>query len=212
MSHIWWICSSLGRDYNFCSVAWRVLFRVRSRCVSNSISVRSFCSVSAFPSVLVAVVRHQWERVMYPPSQFGSRACVCVIHVFRVGCCHSPVCLVLLWRDFLCLDTLVFQIVLHYWVIRGIHQHVLWILVLFCCVIVSKGLSLFLQCWVVLVYIVTVMFVPWLEACLLSFASPFDRYLLWFLFVLWHCWLCIPWVLLDYISPRSGRWYVFRGY
>jgi len=100
-----------------------------------------FCSVSGFPSVLVAVVRHQWGRVVSPPSQFGSHACVCVIHVSCVRSCHSPVCLVLLWGgDFLCLDTLVFQIVLHYWVIRGIHQHVLWkIVVLFCSVIVPRG-------------------------------------------------------------------------
>ena len=42
MSHIWWIWLSLRRGYNFCGVAWRVLLRVLSRCVGNSLSVRGF--------------------------------------------------------------------------------------------------------------------------------------------------------------------------
>ena len=39
---MWWIWLSLRRDYNVCGVAWRILLRVRSRCVSSSLSLRSF--------------------------------------------------------------------------------------------------------------------------------------------------------------------------
>jgi len=104
------------------------------------------CSVSGFPSVLVTVFRHQWGRVVSPHSQFGLHACVCVVHVSPVRCCHSPVCLVLC----LCLNTHVFHIV-RYWVIRGIHQHVIWILVtLLCSVIVPRVQVYFSNVWLFL--------------------------------------------------------------
>ena len=37
-----WIGLSLRRGYNFCGVTWRILLRVRSRCVGISLSIRGF--------------------------------------------------------------------------------------------------------------------------------------------------------------------------
>jgi hypothetical protein len=169
--------SSLGRDYNFCGVACRVLLCVRSRCVSNSLSVRSFLFRFGLSSVLVAVVRHQWgESSVSAQSVHFSLLCLCDSRFSRAMLSFS--CLVQLW---------------------GISCA--WILLCFkssfsigwsvypptcplntCCFALQcycpQGLSLLAQCWVVLVCIVTVMFVAWLEACLLSFASTLGRYLL----------------------------------
>jgi hypothetical protein len=96
-----------------------------------------FCSVSGFPSVLVTVFRHRWGRVVSPSSQFCLHACVCVVHVSPYDVVILPFVWYCCGQDFLCLNIHVFHIVLHYWVIRGIHQHVIWILVaLLCSVIV----------------------------------------------------------------------------
>ena len=160
MIHVWWIWLSLRRSYNFCGVAWRDLLRIRSRYVGISLSIRGFLlhfglSIGVGNCISSSVK----ESSVSAQSVRSSCLCFCGSR-FSLRSCHSPVYLVLLWGGFLCLNTHVFHIVLHYWrsvVFTNMSSEYL----LLCSVVLfSQGLRLLPQCWVVLVCIVTVLFVP----------------------------------------------------
>ena len=120
-----------------------------------------FGSVSDFPSVLVTLFRHQWGRVVSPPSQFGPHACVCVVHLSPLRCCHSPIYLVLLLAGFPVPE---YSRVSHRPSLLGDPWYPPTCPLNTCCFALHcycpQGLSLLPHCWAVLVGIVTVMFFP----------------------------------------------------
>ena len=162
MSYVWWIWSSLDGDYNFCGVAWRVLLLVRSRCVRNYLSVRCFllrfglsvgfgsCSSSSVGESSVSAQSVRFSCLCLCDSRFlrAKLSFSCLSGTVMGGGFPVP--------GYSCVSNCPSLLGDPWYPPTCPLKNCCFVLQCYC----PQGLSLLPQCWVVLVCIVSVMFVP----------------------------------------------------